>query len=32
LVQNTLGHKSVGVTSRYLHAKPGDGSSLYLPG
>jgi integrase/recombinase XerD len=32
LVQNTLGHKSVGVTSRYLHAKPGDGSSLYLVG
>jgi integrase/recombinase XerD len=32
LVQNTLGHKSVGVTSRYLHARPGDGSSLYLPG
>ncbi len=31
LVQNTLGHKSVGVTSRYLHARPGDGSSLYLP-
>jgi integrase/recombinase XerD len=31
LVQNTLGHKSVAVTTRYLHARPGDGSSLYLP-
>lgn len=32
LVQSTLGHASVATTSRYLHARPGDGSSLYLPG
>lgn len=32
LVQSTLGHASVATTSRYLHARPGDSSSLYLPG
>jgi integrase/recombinase XerD len=32
LVQQTLGHSSVGSTSRYLHARPSDSSSLYLPG
>jgi len=32
LVQQTLGHASVSSTSRYLHARPTDSSSLYLPG
>jgi integrase/recombinase XerD len=32
LVQNTLGHASVATTSKYLHARPSDSSSLYLPG
>jgi len=32
LVQQTLGHASVATTSRYLHARPNDSSSLYLPG
>jgi site-specific recombinase XerD len=31
LVQATLGHASVSTTSRYLHARPTDSSSLYLP-
>jgi integrase/recombinase XerD len=31
LVQQTLGHASVATTSRYLHARPNDSSSLYLP-
>lgn len=31
LVQATLGHSSVAVTSRYLHARPDDSSGLYLP-
>ena len=31
LVQKTLGHSSVAITERYLHAKPTDSSSLYLP-
>lgn len=32
LVQATLGHASLATTSRYLHARPNDSSSLYLPG
>lgn len=31
LVRDTLGHSSVAITSRYLHAKPGDSSALHLP-
>ncbi len=31
LVQSTLGHSSVSTTGRYLHAKPSDSSSFYLP-
>jgi len=31
LVQATLGHSSVAITSRYLHARPEDSSGLYLP-
>lgn len=31
LVQATLGHSSVAVTSRYLHARPEESSGLYLP-
>jgi integrase/recombinase XerD len=31
LVQQTLGHESVATTSKYLHARPNDSSSLYLP-
>jgi len=31
LVQATLGHASVATTSRYLHARPDESSSLYLP-
>lgn len=32
LVQQTLGHSNIATTSRYLHARPTDSSSLYLPG
>lgn len=32
LVAATLGHSSVAVTGRYLHARPNDSSSLYLSG
>jgi integrase/recombinase XerD len=31
LVQSTLGHASVSTTGRYLHARPSDSSSFYLP-
>ena len=31
LVSDTLGHSSIAVTGRYLHARPSDSSSLYLP-
>lgn len=31
LVSQTLGHTSVGTTGRYLHARPNDSSSRYLP-
>jgi integrase/recombinase XerD len=31
LVQRDLGHASVATTSKYLHARPQDGSSRFLP-
>lgn len=31
LVSATLGHSSIAITSRYLHAQPDDSSGLYLP-
>ncbi len=31
LVQTTLGHASVSTTGRYLHARPTESSSFYLP-
>ena len=30
ILQAQLGHSSLGTTSRYIHARPGDGSGLYL--
>ncbi|MCF2151475.1 hypothetical protein IQ276_034705 [Desmonostoc muscorum LEGE 12446] len=30
-MQQTLGHANVSTTSRYLHARPNDSSSMYLP-
>jgi len=32
LVQQTLGHSTIATTGRYLHARPADSSSRYLPG
>jgi integrase/recombinase XerD len=31
LVQATLGHATITTTGRYLHARPNDSSSHYLP-
>jgi integrase/recombinase XerD len=31
LVRDTLGHASVATTDAYLHARPGESSSKYLP-
>lgn len=31
LVQATLGHASITTTGRYLHARPNDTSSRFLP-
>jgi len=31
LLQRTLGHSSVAITEKYLHARPSDSSGLYLP-
>ena len=31
LVQATLGHASVSTTGKYLHARPTESSSFYLP-
>ncbi|MBA3921408.1 MAG: tyrosine-type recombinase/integrase [Nostocaceae cyanobacterium] len=31
LLQRTLGHSSVAITEKYLHARPTDSSGLYLP-
>jgi integrase/recombinase XerD len=31
LVQATLGHASLATTGRYLHARPTESSSFYLP-
>src|SRR5262245_60191735 len=31
LVQETLGHADLRTTSKYVHARPNDSSSLYLP-
>ncbi len=30
LVQQTLGHSSIAITEKYLHARPNDSSALYL--
>jgi site-specific recombinase XerD len=31
LIQATLGYASVSTTGRYLHARPSESSTLYLP-
>jgi integrase/recombinase XerD len=31
VLQATLGHSSLTTTSRYVHVRPDDSSSLYLP-
>ena len=31
LVQSTLGHSSLAITEKYLHARPTDSSGMYLP-
>ena len=31
VLQASLGHGSLGTTTRYVHARPGDGSAKYLP-
>lgn len=31
VLQGSLGHGSLTTTTRYVHARPGDGSALYLP-
>ncbi|OKH34384.1 hypothetical protein NIES2101_39040 [Calothrix sp. HK-06] len=31
LVKDTLGHDNVSTTSRYLHVRPNDSSSMYVP-
>jgi hypothetical protein len=30
VVRDTLGHSSIALTSRYIHARPNDSSGLYL--
>ena len=32
LVKETLGHSSIAITEKYLHAKPDDSSGMYLFG
>lgn len=31
LVRDTLGHSSIAITNRYVHARPGESSGKYLP-
>jgi len=31
LTQRTLGHSRIGTTERYLHVRPNDSSTMYLP-
>lgn len=32
VLRDSLGHASIATTSRYLHARPNQGSALYVPG